>query len=136
MIRKISLFCCMFFSLLFVIVVIIDPEQRMLIENTNYESIWSKNCRGVLEKRAHTIDDFMKGNNSFSGFLIHFSFSLFLIYYFVSSFYFFSYFPSSAYTFGFNPFSLTFIFSLINFKIEKINFSKFQTNKKFDPARF
>lgn len=52
--KKIKLNCC-----------VVDPEERMLIHNnihTNYESTWSKNCRGVLEKRAHTIDDFMKGN--------------------------------------------------------------------------
>ena len=40
----------------------VDPENTRLIPT--YERIYSKNCRGTLnEQRAHTVDDFMKGND-------------------------------------------------------------------------
>ncbi|XP_055631731.1 potassium voltage-gated channel subfamily H member 6 isoform X3 [Toxorhynchites rutilus septentrionalis] len=35
------------------------PENTKLIQS--YESTHAKNCRGLIEKRAHTIDDFMRG---------------------------------------------------------------------------
>ncbi|XP_038115063.1 potassium voltage-gated channel subfamily H member 8 isoform X2 [Culex quinquefasciatus] len=38
---------------------LVDPENTKLIHS--YESTHAKNCRGLIEKRAHTIDDFMRG---------------------------------------------------------------------------
>lgn len=38
---------------------VVDPENTKLIHS--YESTHAKNCRGLIEKRAHTIDDFMRG---------------------------------------------------------------------------
>ncbi|XP_062553164.1 potassium voltage-gated channel subfamily H member 2 isoform X6 [Armigeres subalbatus] len=35
------------------------PEYTKLMQS--YESTHAKNCRGLIEKRAHTIDDFMRG---------------------------------------------------------------------------
>ncbi|XP_039438489.1 potassium voltage-gated channel subfamily H member 2-like isoform X3 [Culex pipiens pallens] len=40
----------------------VDPENTKLIHS--YESTHAKNCRGLIEKRAHTIDDFMRGPTS------------------------------------------------------------------------
>jgi hypothetical protein len=37
----------------------IDPEQTIFIQP--YEQTHAKGCLGYLEKRAHTIDDYMKG---------------------------------------------------------------------------
>ncbi|XP_062710245.1 potassium voltage-gated channel subfamily H member 2 isoform X5 [Aedes albopictus] len=34
------------------------PEHTKLMQS--YESTYAKNCRGLIEKRAHTIDDFMR----------------------------------------------------------------------------
>lgn len=35
----------------------LDPDPKVTQINE------SKNCRGLIQKRAHTIDDFMKGNS-------------------------------------------------------------------------
>lgn len=52
-------FLCFSVFRLFFFSPIVDPEHTKLMQS--YESTYAKNCRGLIEKRAHTIDDFMRG---------------------------------------------------------------------------
>lgn len=51
------MFDCLLLFVFFLFFFCLGPEQKLLhIFETN-----SKNCRGLIQKRAHTVDDFMQG---------------------------------------------------------------------------
>lgn len=54
--------CSLQILVLLLLLYCLDEEQALIQSNESSNANARKNCRNLIQKRAHTIDDFMTGN--------------------------------------------------------------------------